>query len=184
MDVQKLMRCVRDNHKEDRVYRPDKDAMEKFKECYNALGEIEEKGDYGYKIYIINERKHSFFVFRGETMGMTKKCFTNLQKLTIILSAIREAFEQMKADPDDMPSLSFTVKVTDVEIAHDIIKQHILTYKCFKVSHGKFFSFNVLCYIQLSLAKELGEYAEEDVEGNEDITEDMVLEASHKVRKL
>ena len=34
------------------------------------------------------------------------------------------------------------------------------------------------------MAKELGEYAEEDVEGNEDITEDMVLEASHKVRKL
>ena len=46
------------------------------------------------------------------------------------------------------------------------------------------FSHLTFYVIQLSLAKELGEYAEEDVEGNEDITEDIVLEASHKVRKL
>ena len=59
VDVRKLLRCVRDNHKEDRVYCPDDDAMKKYKECFNALREIEKEGDYGYKIDIINEPKHS-----------------------------------------------------------------------------------------------------------------------------
>ena len=78
-------------------------------------------------------------------MGMTKKCFTNLQKLTILVSGIREAFDQMKGNPEVMPDMSFTVKATDVEIAYDLIKQHILTYKSFKVSRqGIFFSFNAL----------------------------------------
>ena len=85
------------------------------------------------------------FLSRGETMGMTKKCFTNLQKLTILVSGIREAFDQMKGNPEVMPDVSFTVKATDVEIAYDLIKQHILTYKSFKVSRqGIFFSFNAL----------------------------------------
>ena len=84
------------------------------------------------------------FLSRGETMGMTKKCFTNLQKLTMIVSCIREAFEQLKGNPEDMPAVSFTVKATDVEVAYDFIKQHILTYKCFKVSQGIFFLINVI----------------------------------------
>lgn len=36
----------------------------------------------------------------------------------------------------------------------------------------------------MSLAKELGEYTEEAVQANQDITEEMILGASLKVRKL
>lgn len=57
----------------------------------------------------------------------------------MIISAVREAFEQMKADPEDKPDVPCTVKMTDVENAFDIINQSILTYKCFKVSQWRFF---------------------------------------------
>ena len=89
-------------------------------------------------------------------MGMTKKSFTNLQKLSMIISAIREAFAQMKAGPVDKSDAPCTVKKTDVESAFDIINQSILTFKCFKVSQWRFFVLQLLLCYSVEFGKRTG----------------------------
>ena len=81
-------------------------------------------------------------VFRNEVTGMTRKAFTQVQKVAVIVAAAREALEQME---EETPSpflypqcqAKFEVIANDVKAAYGLIKLSMHAYKCFKV-HIKF----------------------------------------------
>ena len=70
--------------------------------------------------------------------GMTRKAFTQVQKVAVIVAAGREALEQME---EETPSpflhpqcqAKFEGIASDVKAAYGLIKLSMHAYKCFKV---------------------------------------------------
>ena len=76
-----------------------------------------------------------FYFLRSETCGMVKKAFTNLQKLATICACARETFNEMSSNGAGDRVPDFQVRDCDVEIAFDILKLAVQTYKNFKVRY-------------------------------------------------
>ena len=133
------------------------------------------------------------FFFRNDVSGMTKKAFPNVQKLATVYCCARETLEKLsnpgeaqdEAQDDKDPGVAFTVEKVDVEAAFDVMKQSMQTFKSFKVMLFSLRIFKLLfdnnCF-QTSLGKELGEVDDEKV--NQVNSEDLILGAAQKIRKL
>ena len=115
---------------------------------------------------------------------MVKKAFTNLQKLATICACARETFNEMSSNGAGDRVPDFQVRDCDVEIAFDILKLAVQTYKNFKVQYRTMRTLFVCTLLQVSLAKELGEASEQGIIQVDNMTDEHILGAVDKIVKL
>ena len=110
VDIFKYLKCVRNSHKEPRVYTVTKEAMGSFVQHHADLKQISKDTGFG-----------------EETRSMIKKNFVILQKVSMIMCCARNHLS-------DLVESRYEVSAQDVEAAWSLIQSSMNTFQTFKDS--------------------------------------------------
>ena len=126
LDIQDLLRVVRDNHPNGQIYNMDQEAVARVVHAHKELKALEQAA--------VEEG------FGSLLEGMYKKSLTNLLKLSMVVACVREAlaFKAIQAPP------SFKVLAKDVEASWILVQDSAHCFKVFKVRGKDIFILNTL----------------------------------------